>query len=47
MTRANPLLIVSGEDRLRRANGERNGRAGDMLCFPPGGKGVHALFNRT
>jgi uncharacterized cupin superfamily protein len=37
------LLVVSGTPTLRGADGERELRAGDVVCFPPGPEGAHQV----
>jgi len=39
------LLVVDGELTLRTPEGERTLRAGDIVCFPPGADGAHAVRN--
>jgi uncharacterized cupin superfamily protein len=39
------LIVVSGEIILRSPAGERTLRAGDVVCFPPGESGAHAMRN--
>jgi uncharacterized cupin superfamily protein len=39
------LLVVDGELTLRTPEGERRLRAGDIVCFPPGADGAHAVRN--
>jgi uncharacterized cupin superfamily protein len=41
------LLVVSGRPMLRTPDGERELRAGDVVAFPRGPAGGHALENRT
>jgi uncharacterized cupin superfamily protein len=41
------LLVVAGEPTLREPGGERRLRAGDVVCFPVGPEGAHALRNDT
>ncbi len=41
------LLVVAGEPTLREPAGERRLRAGDVVCFPIGPEGAHALRNET
>jgi uncharacterized cupin superfamily protein len=37
------LLVVSGTPTLRAADGERELRAGDVVCFAPGPEGAHQV----
>ena len=39
------LIVVEGEVVLRTPAGERALRAGDIVCFPPGAEGAHAVRN--
>jgi uncharacterized cupin superfamily protein len=39
------LLVVDGELTLRTPDGERTLRTGDIVCFPPGADGAHAVRN--
>lgn len=39
------FYVVSGTGKLRCAYGEKDVKAGDMLCFPTGEKGAHVLSN--
>jgi uncharacterized cupin superfamily protein len=39
------LLVIDGELTLRTPEGERKLRAGDLVCFPPGVAGAHAVRN--
>ena len=39
------LLVVEGEVTLRTPDGERTLRAGDVVCFPEGPEGAHAVRN--
>jgi uncharacterized cupin superfamily protein len=39
------LLVVEGEVTLRTPQGERTLRAGDVVCFPEGPEGAHAVRN--
>lgn len=41
------FYIVSGTGKLRSAYGEKDVKAGDMLCFPTGEKGAHVLANAS
>jgi uncharacterized cupin superfamily protein len=41
------FYIVSGTGKLRCAYGEKDVKAGDMLCFPTGEKGAHVLSNAS
>ena len=41
------FYIISGEGKLRTHEGEKNVKAGDMICFPVGEKGVHAISNSS
>lgn len=41
------LLVVAGEVTLRTRDGERVLRAGDIVCFPVGERGLHAMRNDT
>jgi uncharacterized cupin superfamily protein len=40
-------LVVTGSPTLRIPEGERELRPGDVVCFPEGPDGAHALENRT
>ncbi len=37
------LLVISGEPTVRTPDNERRLRAGDMVCFPAGPEGAHAV----
>jgi uncharacterized cupin superfamily protein len=39
------LFVVEGEVTLRTPDGERTLRAGDIVCFPEGPEGAHAVRN--
>jgi uncharacterized cupin superfamily protein len=39
------LIVVEGELTVRSPEGERTLRAGDVVCFPPGAEGAHAVRN--
>ena len=39
------LFVVSGKPTLRTPEGEQELRAGDVVCFPSGPAGAHALRN--
>jgi len=41
------LLVVRGAPTLRTPDGERLLREGDVLVFPTGGRGAHAVANAT
>jgi Uncharacterized conserved protein, contains double-stranded beta-helix domain len=41
------FYVVSGTGKLRCADGEKNVKAGDMLCFPTGERGAHVLSNTS
>jgi len=41
------FYIISGKGRLRTFYGEKDVEAGDMICFPAGEKGVHAIANAS
>ena len=41
------FYIISGQGKLRTYCGEKDVKAGDMLCFPAGVKGVHAISNSS
>jgi uncharacterized cupin superfamily protein len=41
------LLVVSGAPTLRSPTGEQELRAGDVVCFPSGPEGAHALRNES
>lgn len=41
------FYIISGKGRLRCHEGEKDVKAGDMLCFPTGEKGAHVLANAS
>lgn len=45
LSREEWLLVVSGEVTLRTPAGERVLRAGDVVCFPAGPEGAHAMRN--
>jgi uncharacterized cupin superfamily protein len=40
------LLVVAGRPTLRSPDGERDLREGDVVAFPRGPRGAHALENR-
>ncbi|MCL2353103.1 MAG: cupin domain-containing protein [Defluviitaleaceae bacterium] len=39
------FYIISGKGKLRTFYGEKDVKAGDMICFPTGEKGVHHIAN--
>ena len=39
------LLVIEGELSVRTPAGEQTLRAGDIVCFPPGADGAHAVRN--
>jgi uncharacterized cupin superfamily protein len=41
------LLALSGRPTLRTPEGDRELRAGDLVAFPAGPDGAHAVANRT
>ena len=41
------FYIISGQGRLRCFYGEKDVRAGNMVCFPTGEKGGHMLLNTS
>jgi uncharacterized cupin superfamily protein len=41
------LLVVAGVAVLRTPDGERELRAGDLVAFPAGPEGAHAVENRS
>jgi uncharacterized cupin superfamily protein len=41
------FYVVSGTGKLRCTYGEKDVKAGDMLCFPTGEKGAHVLANTS
>jgi uncharacterized cupin superfamily protein len=41
------FYVVSGTGVLRSFYGEKDVKAGDMLCFPTGEKGAHVLRNSS
>jgi uncharacterized cupin superfamily protein len=41
------LIVLSGAPTLRTPGGEEALAAGDVVCFPPGPEGAHALRNAT
>lgn len=41
------FYVVSGKGKLRTCQGEKDVKAGDMLCFPTGEKGAHVLANAS
>ena len=38
------LLVLDGEPTVRTPGGERRLRRGDLLCFPSGAEGAHAVI---
>jgi uncharacterized cupin superfamily protein len=38
------LLVLDGEPSVRTPEGERTLRRGDLLCFPSGREGAHAMM---
>lgn len=41
------VIVLEGRPTLREPDGERELRAGDLVCFSPGPAGAHRLTNRT
>jgi mannose-6-phosphate isomerase-like protein (cupin superfamily) len=41
------FYIISGSGRLRTFYGEKEVKTGDIICFPTGEKGVHAIANAS
>jgi len=41
------LLVVSGRPTLRDPEGEHELEPGDVVCFPEGPEGAHAVTNKT
>jgi uncharacterized cupin superfamily protein len=41
------LLVLAGAPTLRTQDGERELRAGDLVAFPEGPAGAHAIENRS
>ena len=41
------LLVVTGRPTLRDPEGEHELEPGDVVCFPEGPEGAHAVTNRT
>lgn len=41
------LIVVAGEVTVRTPAGERTLRTGDVVCFPPGEPGAHAVRNAS
>jgi len=41
------FYIISGKGKLRTFHGEKDVKAGDMVCFPTGEKGVHLITNAS
>ncbi|HZP74202.1 MAG TPA: cupin domain-containing protein [Gaiellaceae bacterium] len=41
------LIVIEGEVTLRTPEGEQVLRAGDVVCFPAGAAGAHALRNHS
>jgi uncharacterized cupin superfamily protein len=41
------LIVVRGRPTLRAADGERELREGDVVCFRRGKSGLHQVINRT
>jgi uncharacterized cupin superfamily protein len=41
------LLVIAGQPTLRTPEGEYELRAGDLVVFPEGPHGAHAITNRT
>lgn len=41
------FYIISGKGKLRNFYGEKDIKAGDMICFPTGEKGGHSIFNTS
>jgi len=41
------FYIISGQGKLRSFYGEKDIKAGDVLCFPTGEKGGHLLYNTS
>ena len=47
LTREEWLVVVAGAPTLRTPSGERVLHVGDVVCFPPGPDGAHAVRNDT
>jgi uncharacterized cupin superfamily protein len=41
------IVVVAGEPTLRTPEGEQRVHVGDVVCFPLGAAGAHALRNET
>ena len=41
------FYVISGQGQLRSFYGEKNVKAGDILCFPTGEKGGHLVLNTS
>ncbi|MCL2201018.1 MAG: cupin domain-containing protein [Oscillospiraceae bacterium] len=41
------FYVVSGQGKLRSCDGEKDIKAGDMICFPTGEKGGHSMHNTS
>ena len=41
------LLVLTGQPHVRTPEGERQLRAGDLVCFPTGPRGAHQVINRS
>ena len=41
------FYVLSGTGKLRCIDGEKDVKAGDMLCFPTGERGAHVLSNTS
>ena len=41
------LIVVAGELVVRTPSGDRQLRAGDVVCFPPGADGAHQVRNES
>ncbi|MCL2752514.1 MAG: cupin domain-containing protein [Defluviitaleaceae bacterium] len=41
------FYIINGEGKLRTFHGDKNVKAGDIICFPSGEKGVHSITNTS
>jgi len=39
------IVVLEGEIVVRTPDGDQNLRAGDVICFPPGPTGAHAVRN--
>jgi uncharacterized cupin superfamily protein len=41
------LIVLEGTPTVRTPDGERELRAGDLVCFPTGPEGAHQILNRS